>query len=144
MTATLFNLFSEGWTSASRTADPVTWQKRDYNKVADFLANFTMDTGRSWTKEVEPPVPDFCHTMANFICHSDGGPRRGRCSAAAWVVEAVIFRDGHCLTFPVAFRGIYFDSPVSSFTAETVALDDVVSFVSRLILRSSHTKRTRV
>ena len=143
LTSTMFQMISAGWTSARHIADPVIWHRRENNQIADFLANFTMETGESWLKEIEPVVCDFSPDEANFICHSDGGTRKGSCSAAAWVLEASVFKDNHRHSFPLAFRGIFFSTPVSSFTAETVALDDAVSYVSQKILNRSSGQRKR-
>ena len=137
ITDAMFQLISIGWTPATCIADPVMWHRRESNQIADFLANFTMESGESWLKEIAPTVRDFSPCEANFICHSDGGTRKGSCSAAAWVVEASVVRDNRRHTLPLAFRGIYFSTPVSSFTAEAVALDDVVSYVSGKILNRS-------
>eukprot|EP00959_Pyramimonas_sp_CCMP1952_P133467 2790858-Pyramimonas_sp.AAC.1 len=83
-----------------------------------------MHTRSTWMTEVPPAMPDFTIVDANLVCHSDGGTRAGSCSAAAWILEAIVSRNGFMHIFPIATRGIFLDCPVSSFTAETIALDD--------------------
>ena len=68
----------------------------------------------------------------NFICHADGGTRVGRCSAAAWLIEAVQLQGGTYHTFPVARAGIYMPEPISALEAEAIALSEVVCALARL------------
>ena len=44
------------WTPASPIAYPVMWHRREYNKVADYIVNLTMDLRNDWHKHV--PLPD--------------------------------------------------------------------------------------
>ena len=76
MTDRLFDMLQQGWGLHTQTADPVVWHRRCYNKIADFLVNNTMDSGRDWAHTFEMPLTDFCASKANFICHSDGGTRQ--------------------------------------------------------------------
>eukprot|EP00959_Pyramimonas_sp_CCMP1952_P376655 7889009-Pyramimonas_sp.AAC.1 len=72
--------------------DLVVWRRRCYNRKADHLVNYTMDTQRSW-HDIFPPERDA--RDANFVMHFDGGTRKDQCSAAAWLFEAEI--DGECV-----------------------------------------------
>ena len=127
----MIQIISAGWTSATRIADPVIWHRLQNNQIANFVANFTMEAGESWLKEIEPMVRDFSPSEASFTCHSDGGTRKGSRAAAARVIEVSVVRDDHWYTVPFAFRGVFFGMAVSSFAAETVAIDDVVSYNSQ-------------
>ena len=63
------------------------------------------------------------------VMHCDGGTRAAKCSAAAWVLEAHVTTDHGYEVMLLARKGIYIASPVSSFTAELIALEDcTVSF----------------
>ena len=63
--------------------DPVLWMARCHNKVADGLADHTMDLRRSWRKS-------FTATLevdnANIIVQTDGGLREGDCAAASSII----------------------------------------------------------
>ena len=96
-----------------------------------------MDRAASWEKHIEPPLVDFVTHEANYICHSDGGTRAGSCSAAGWVIEAVVTRDSQTVLFPVLMKGIYIKDPISSFLAEAIALEDVVSSMASHLGRFS-------
>ena len=144
MTTRMFDLIDTGWIPHTAVSDPVLWRRREHNQIADFLVNHAMDTRSSWMTEVPPAIPDFTILDANIVCHSDGGTRAGSCSAAAWILEAIVSRDGFTHTFTIASRGIFLDSPVSSFTAEAIALDDAVAYVSRMVSgRAGLEKRAR-
>ena len=143
MTSNIFDFSVSGWTPHSRTADPVVWHRREKNLIADFLVNHTMDIGNSWHRDLPSPLSSFSPHDANFICHSDGGTRGTTCSGAAWILEAVFDHDQHRHTFIVAMRGIFIASPVAAFTAESIALDDAVSYLHSTVFRFHNTKRSR-
>ena len=65
-------------------------------------------------------------------------------SASAWYVEACIVQSGRELKFPLAMSGTYLEAPVSSFTAEAIALDESIEFVKWSRTGASHTKRRRL
>ena len=133
-------VFFLGWAPPRRWKDPVTWKPRGYNKIADYLVNATMDLEASWTRQLQDIPADGC----NIICHSDGGTRIGRCSAAAYIVEARVERDGVLTTSVLAMGGLYMNRPVSSFLAEAIALEEGASCARRLIESDSRTKRRRL
>ena len=66
----------------------------------------------------------FCKTT-----RSNGGTRTGSCSAAAWHLEAHL-PDGSIR--PVAMAGTYLPDCISPFAAETLALEEVATFLARL------------
>ena len=105
-----------------------------------------MDSGEDWSQVFDAPWPGFSIWNANLLCHSDRGTRAGSCSAAGWYIEAIETRDGKPHTFPVAMAGIFMAKPISSFTAETVALQEAILDVSVQIQTSGRhsTKRARV
>eukprot|EP00959_Pyramimonas_sp_CCMP1952_P334205 6999371-Pyramimonas_sp.AAC.1 len=61
-----------GWAPPQAHHDPVAWRKRDYNVVADFLANYTMDSRASWSKNFDYPFPGVHRSECNVVAHSDG------------------------------------------------------------------------
>ena len=99
----------------SSAADPVLWAKRDRNSVADHLCNRTMDTLRCAWSEVRDSDVD---PLGNAVIFSDGGTRSD-CSASAWVL--CILQNG--ILVPRVAGGLYFNPPISSFAAETIALE---------------------
>ena len=118
--------------------------RRENNRIADFLVNYTMDVGTGWQRDVPPALSDFSVLEANFIVHSDGGTRAGSCSAAAWFAEAVVWRGGRRHLFPLRMCGVYIETPVSSFSAEALALEDAVNYLSQLLLLGRAAKHGRV
>ena len=103
--------------------------------MADFLANYTMDSKQTWTDVFEWPLAEATLDQCNLVIHSDGGTRHGRCSAAAWVVEAVLVVHGVWISELIAMGGTYFDSPISSFCAEALALEECTLLVKRILER---------
>ena len=145
----LFELLEHGWKPAGSTDDPVRWHKRDFNKIADYLVNHTMDEGRSWYQSFATASPDFNLGRCNLLIHFDGGTRAMKCSASAWYIEAHMVKEGMEIFLPIAMSGTYLSEPVSSFKAELIGLDEVCDLVVRLVRgkTSSHTvdnKRARL
>lgn len=136
LTSTIFEFMPAGWTPATRIADPVLWHRRENNQIADFLANFTMEVGESWLKEIAPMVPNVSLCEAIIICHSDGGTRKDSCVRPLLGSSTRVWSEN--------ITGTRFH--VHSFTAESVALGDVASYVSRKILNrcSGQHKRIRL
>ena len=144
MTRNLFNLVEGGWSPCTLSINPVIWQRREYNEIADFVVNFTMDHREDWCHVFSPPWPDFSIWDGNVLCHSDGGTRTGTCSAAGWYVEAVVTKDRQTHAFPYAMAGKFTKDPISAFTAETVALDDVITYMSGIICNTMEKSPKRV
>ena len=109
------------------------WHKRELNVVADFLANYTMDIGRTWIRELEWPFPGKSLTSCNLVAHSDGGARAHSCSSAAWIVEAGILADGQWIFKPVAMAGTFMSQFISSFTAEAIALEECTRYLRNMV-----------
>jgi len=133
ITRNIFSMLSMDWSPPRVVGDPVVWQRREFNQMADYIVNHTMDEKRSWHQIFEPQVQNFSIAEANLIIHSDGGTRAAQCSAAAWVVEACVIRDGHAYTFPLAMAGTYMENPISSFSSEAIALEESSEFVVKLV-----------
>lgn len=126
MTGRIFKMLGCGWRPNCLRADPVNWHRREHNEIADFIVNHTMECRKDWQFVFKAPCSDFNIQHANLICHSDGGTRAGSCSASGWIVEACVIQGDAQHTFPLAMAGSFFDQPVSSFSAELIALDAVV------------------
>ena len=77
-------------------SDPIRWERRVRNKVADYLCNFTMDVKKcSWRELRNTNV----RLDSNLLIFSDGGTRQ-ECSASAWLLCAVCGSD----TIPAAYQ----------------------------------------
>ena len=113
------------------------WHRRELNVVADFLANYTMDSGRTWIKEFDWPFPGRSVESCNLVAHSDGGARAHSCSASAWIIEAGIVIDGQWTFKPIALARTYTSSYMSSFTAEAIALEECTRFLRILVSERS-------
>ena len=112
----MFRVMDGGWSTPSIISDPVLWFPRAENKLADRLANYTMDIGRSWKKDW--PIPD--GVGHNLLLQSDGGYRANKTAAAAWAIVAIQGNAVHL----VSARGIHLPDTRSAFAAEAIALDD--------------------
>jgi hypothetical protein len=96
-------------------SDPVMWVRREHNSVADHLCNKTMDTLKcDWRKDRGIQR----HPGSDVVIFFDGGTRQ-TCSASAWVLS--VLYDGKLV--PAVAGGLYFAQPISSFTAEAIALE---------------------
>ena len=130
MSSYLFGLIEAGWLPPSTALDYVIWRKRCFNKIADYIVNYTMDTKRSWHQKFIDGSQGWEADEVNLVVYSDGGTRANSCSAGAWYIEAHFEKRGKPTVMPVAMAGTFLETPVSSFTAEIIGLDEAVSFVS--------------
>ena len=89
-----------------------------------------MHQTESWEKMFPPPIANFSRHEANYICHSDGGTRAGSCSAAGWILEAVVMRGNETINFPVAMKGVYIKDPVSSLFVKAIASEEAIIFIT--------------
>eukprot|EP00959_Pyramimonas_sp_CCMP1952_P029123 610767-Pyramimonas_sp.AAC.1 len=64
------------------------WRRRCSNRIADHIANCSMDIQRSWCPKSVPPVDNVSVQKANHVIHNDRETRANKCSSAAWCVEA--------------------------------------------------------
>ena len=143
MSSRIFDILGAGWNLHLPTADPIIWHGRDFNKIADFLVNYTMDRREDWHQDLLIPSTRHETWKTNLLCHSDGGTREGSCSAAAWIIEAVGV-EGHFLRrYPLAMRGIFMLDPISSFTAESIALEDALTHLSHMMAEIQPPARKR-
>jgi len=134
MTNNLFRMLGDSWYPSYLASDPVLWHRQEYNRIADYIVNYTMEREEDWVHTFPPAVPNFNFQNCNLVCHSDGGTRAGNCSATGWFLEAIVLQDGFQHIFPIAMAGKFLREPASSLTVEVLALDDAISYVSRLIL----------
>ena len=130
-------ILGKGWLPARAWDDPVIWKRRNENVIADYLANHTMNIRKSWFEVFDWPFEGHRVDECNLLVHSDGGTRCNRCSSAAWIVEVCVFQQGRWFRKPLAISGTYFDSPISSFTAECVALEECSIFIKQLLERGA-------
>merc|ERR1712060_566425 len=78
---------------------------------------------------------------AYFICAARG---RDSCSASGMGPRGRRHQGQLSIQPPGRLRGALFDSPVSSLTAETVALDDCIAYLTQFICPSNFAKRARL
>ena len=99
---------------------------RDLNKVADGLADHTMDLKRSWEERYD-------HTLhisaANIVVQSDGGLRENGEGAAAWIIG--LWSKGKYE--PLVAHGTYLEAGSTVFLTEAIALDEASTEVQRLL-----------
>ena len=128
LTSNLSSLLLGGLKPPHQSADPVLWRSRQHNRIADHLVNVTMDLKESWEQLF---LPSENVTNHNFVMHCDGGTRAGKCSAAAWVLEAQSTTESGTEVLLLARKGIFIADPVSSFTAELLALESCTEALAR-------------
>ena len=126
-------LLQSGWSPPFDWEDPVQWRPREKNTVADYLANYTMDVESAWSRTFDWPFPNYQLDECCLVLHFDGGTRRHRCSGAAWVADVGAFAEGQWTSKHLAMGGTYYDAPISSFTAETLALAEGSLFLQNVV-----------
>ena len=98
-----------------------------YNKVADGLADLTMDRRCTWeqrfqaTREIQ---------SANVIVQTDGGLRENDIAAAAWII-GLWSEDGQYE--PLVAHGTLLEAEIGVFAAEAIALHEATAMVQQLI-----------
>ena len=60
-------------------------------------------------------------------------PVIGKCSASAWIMEVGLLHNGSWDYKPLAMGGTFFSRPLSSFLAETLALEECTLFLKRIL-----------
>ena len=92
-----------------------------------------MDAEQSWHKSTGQMEIRNKLDNANFIIHFDGGTRGKACSASAWILEAVVAEADAMTIFPVAMAGIFLPQAVSSFMAETIAMERSIAHLLNIL-----------
>ena len=135
ITRSFWDIVCCGWRPPRECDDMVLWHRRDWNIRADHLVNFTMDERKSWYQcfPFEPADLERC----NLTIHTDGGTRANSCSAAAWCIEAVVRRGQYETTTTLMIAGTNIATPISSFTAEALALEEAALAVTKITRQHS-------
>ena len=121
-------LMKAGLTPPAQRHDPVVWRRREFNKVADGLADLTMDRRGGWSRQYTLSKD---HSQGNCLAFSDGGKRSSCISAAAWLVVLLFWEDGQWRVEPWAAGGIFLEHDDTVFEAEAVGLEAAVSFLQK-------------
>ncbi len=139
ITGNFVSIMSRGWTPPQLADDPVVWMPRDHNKVADGLADFTMDGAASWSKTYTTALrlPE-----ANVIVQTDGGRRSQGCAAAAVIIGLFAIVAGQPLYEPWLAEGHFLTEAVTVFEAEAIALDIASEKVKKAIDQAERDKKT--
>ena len=124
----------KGWTPPRLSHDPVQWWKRCHNKVADGLADLTMDGRRTWTKQFPTTLSI---GTSNVVIQTDGGRREGDCSAAAWIIGLWGAGTTGSVFEPLMVHGTYLHDEHTAFGTEAIALDEASRAVADLL--TNHT-----
>jgi hypothetical protein len=132
ITNNLAAILAVKWSPPAAWGDPILWRRRDHNIMADFLANWTMNEQRSWVEHLDWPFDAGTYHSCNLVVHSVGGSRTN-CSAAAWVVEAAVLLESEWIYRPIARGGTFMTPAVSSFAAESIALECCTAFVKEFV-----------
>ena len=119
--------------TSNRFHDPVKWMKRCNNRVADGLADLTMDTRSTWHKRFDTTL---AIDQANIIVQTDGGLREGDSAAAAWIIGLWGHDGGGYKYEPLIAHGTFLEADCTVFRAEAIDLDEACAEVQRLILSS--------
>ena len=118
-------LYGFGWRPPRLSDDPVVWMARSHDKVADGLADLTMDQGRSWKREYvisQDPL------KANWVIQTDGGRRSENCAAAALVIGIWVCNGEKFQYEPWFAQGTFLVGGATVFQTEAIALDKAVKW----------------
>ena len=114
--------------------DPVVWMPRENNKVADGLADLTMDRRLSWQKFF-PTTLDW--SQAHVIIQTDGGRRAEDCAAANWIFG---LWDSDMKKYePYMAGGIFIEVSCTVFKAEAIAIDEASAHVQSFLRSVANT-----
>ena len=113
------------------------WISRKINKIADGLADLTMDRRCSWEQEYDTKLT---LKAANLVVQTDGGLREGNCGAAAWIIGLWGDAGKGDVFEPLIAHGTFLETPCSSFGAEAIALDEATLKMQSVIRSDSHHK----
>ena len=111
------------------------WRQRDHNKVADHIANLTMEFNRPFSHRNKELIAAIRPGSANVLTFSDGGYRaEDNLASGAWVSYVL---GGHCGdessgVHLLAAEGILIDTPATAFLAELIAAESGLSFLHGL------------
>ena len=123
----LGKMIQSGLTPPSAMHDPVAWRPREFNKLADGLADLTMDRRAGWTRRYTLTEDAF---NGNCLAFSDGGKRSVSVSAAAWLLVVLFWEGDQWRVEPWAAGGIFLHDDATVFEAEAIGLDAAVAFLS--------------
>ena len=103
---------------------------RSHNKVADGLADLTMDQARSWKRDY-----NICQDplKANWIIQTDGGRRSENCAAAALVVGIWALDEGTLHYEPWFAQCTFLTGGATVFQTEAIALDTAVRWCKKKV-----------
>ena len=111
---TIAKILIEGnWGPRNFDSDPVVWRRREYNKEADFLANYAMDTGRdfNWTNATFVGKGS-ASRITNLQGWSDGGSRPDEgVSSYGWILKGWCGSSG---PYIIAVAAKFFDCAADS------------------------------
>ena len=112
-------LYKRGVRPSSDHEPLIQWRPREFNSVADHLANMALDSAGPYISRAEADVGD----RPNIQLHTDGGVRAGQ-GAIGWVVFAVEAQDDGQPNFRRLACGSHHLGPwTSPFQAEAIALE---------------------
>ena len=100
---------------------------RSHNKVADGLADHTMDKKSSWQHRCTASLN---LAESNIIIQTDGGLREEDCAAAAWIIG--VWRVDSQTFEPLEAGGVFLEKSCTVFMAEAIAIDEASANVQRL------------
>jgi len=136
--------YRAGWKPFRDNANFCCWAPREYNVIADHLANVASDSGRNW-KDPTVDLEGFDAEEDGILAYSDGGFRDNRARSSS--VGIAVFRVRPLqYTINCIFRQYEFwQGGRSSFEAEAVGMECSLNVISDIIhsTTSGH-KRQRI
>ena len=67
------------------------------------------------------------------MVHSDGGTRCNACSASAWILDVGMWDGERWNAHHLAMGGTFYPEPISSFTAECLAVAEGSAMMMKLV-----------
>ena len=115
--------------------DFLEWRPREFNRIADNIANLVMDHKRGFSYRNDRLLEAIRPGNANILVFSDGGSRPNEAVASGGWVAFVL--GGHWaeqddVAHLLATEGIMIETAVSAFQAEITAAASALEFIRSL------------
>ena len=123
-----------GWKPYKDSGEFIEWRKREHNKIADCIANFTLKSKHSFSHRNEELLAAIRRGNANILTFSDGGYwAEDNLAVGAWVSYVLSGHWGDSGVHLLAAEGIFIDTPANAFLAEMIAAESALSFMHSLV-----------
>ena len=124
----LLRLPKAGYMPIRNDADYVRWSPREYNGVADYAVNRTLDEAKDWSDIDLNAVRVALSRKQNILVCVDGGLRNGKLGACGFAIYTAHWNDVFEYEF-LGWQGTQLNGVASAFLAETLGLEASLNFL---------------